>query len=345
MLVFATVLALAASFPAYAHDPTPNRDGDGYSSSKRLRRVWSSANNPPSWVEAAVDLAIDHAPSSGADIPTFASSPSPTNRGIIHYVLSRSQSNCSELPSTVWACADNNMGEDDEWHITFLEHGDSAGSGTIDWCEAHNPDATSGCVRTDRIAIHELGHVLDLDHYPGGVSVNSDTVMRSTTPNVDATGGTATYFRSCDKARLFIKHGPNSPKSSWPDCLDHVAGGVPGVGMDTIVGLDISDESPCRYQSVAFTGYLKTNHVTGQYSNTSAKPLEDRAVELQRKAYGSSGGFETVHSTGETSSTGYFHISHEFVQTGAWVYHARFGGEEGLSGDLSSDHVVNVLPC
>lgn len=137
---------------------------------------------PPSWVEDAVDLAIAHAPSSGASIPTFASSPSPTNRGIIHYVESRSQSNCSELPNTVWACADNNMGEDDEWHITFLEQGDSAGGGNIDWCEAHNPDHVSSCVRADRIAIHELGHVLDLDHYPGGVSVNSDTVMRSTTP-------------------------------------------------------------------------------------------------------------------------------------------------------------------
>lgn len=337
-------MLLVASMPASAHDPTPNRNGDGYSSSNRLRRVWSTANKPPPWVEDAVDLAIDHAPSSGADIPTFASSPAPTIRGIIHYVI-RSKSNCSELPTTVWACADNNMVDDNEWHITFLPQGAAAGGGNIDWCEAHNPDHESGCVRADRIAIHELGHVLDLDHYPGGASVNSDTVMRSTTPNVDYTGGQATYFRTCDKARLFIKHGPNSPKSSWPDCLDDVTGGVANVGLDTIIGLSITDESPCRYQSVAFSGYLKTNDVAGQYSNTRAKPLEDRTVELQRKAYGSSGGFATVHSSDETSSTGYYYITHEFLNTGAWVYHARFGGEEGLSGDLSGDHVVNVLPC
>lgn len=325
--------------PAIAHDPTPNRDGDGYTGSQTLRRVWNADPSPPSWVKTGVDLAIDHAPSSVAGIPTFS-----TSSGISGPVYYRTRAD-SPCTGASWACADNNIGEGNNWRMTFLRQGQAARSGSVDWCEYHSPDATSGCVRADRVAIHELGHVLDLDHYPGDASVNSDTVMRSTTPNVNYTGGQATYFRTCDKGAALHQARAQQPEVVVAGLPRRRGGRVPGVGMDTIVGLDITDESPCRYQSAAFSGYLKTNHVSGQYSNTSAKPLEDRTVELQRKEYGSSGGFETVHSSDETSSNGYFYITHEFIQTGAWIYHARFGGEEGLSGDLSSDHVVNILPC
>lgn len=109
-------MLLVASMPASAHDPTPNRNGDGYSSSNRLRRVWSTANNPPSWVEDAVDLAIDHAPSSGANIPTFVSGASADGLPVLvydqpdaenHYTLWATDG--SGEPSLLWSSDQNHI--------------------------------------------------------------------------------------------------------------------------------------------------------------------------------------------------------------------------------------------
>lgn len=340
-LSIAVAVAVAGpGLPAAAHDPTPNRPGPGYDSTDTLQRVWSTTYEPTSWMKSAVDLAISNAPASGADIPQFDASTG--INGYIYY-RARSGSACEDLP-TAWACADNNIGTGNTWRITFIQQGQACGgSCNVTWCEYFSPDHNSDCIRSKRAAIHELGHVLDLDHY--GSDHEDWTVMFGTSPEAQQAGGDSASYKTCDRARLLIKHGANTPSSNYSACLDHLDNAVPGVGLKSTVTLAISDESPCRYQSVVFSGTVKTADITSYPDTLQNKPLQGREVRVQYRPYGSSGSWSLFGTDTSSSSTGYWSVTDLFTTVASFEFRARFIGDEGLDEDYSAVHTLQVLPC
>ncbi len=148
---------------------------------------------PRAWAQTAIrDAAADASSTSGARSPVFDHQAS-ANDTIRYTPL------FPEFCRFGIACATRDMPA--FWAAWVRPHGTEFSWGTLRWCQK---EGGSGCFDLRRAMLHELGHVLGLNHpSAGGFELApAETVMHAITPARPAAGSTRHAFGRCDVATL-----------------------------------------------------------------------------------------------------------------------------------------------
>lgn len=323
---FAFLAGMIGPTGARGADPTPREYAPWPRQVKTLGGDWSAQHPPPTWMRPSISRAADDANlSSASRAPDFRipdSSP-----GVISY-LTGGQSTC---PRGTEACArPHPPGEvPTYWRVTMLKQGErrcpAHGSCySVDWCESSN--TFGGCTHVRRAVLHELGHVLDLDHHPD--SSEKLSVMYYILPGRDSAGhettGSLTHqYLACDQARLQLDYDVTSDERSYSPCL-------PGVPIKTTLTISTVGGDVCASDSARVAGRLKVGPGNGKLSGNN---LGSRRVDIQRRAV-SGGAFATV-ATVMTRSNGEWSKEVGAPAAGTYVWRVRFAGDTGVSGATS----------
>jgi hypothetical protein len=183
----------AAFSPSVAARPVPAFAAGGWPPATTLAFRWGPGEVPPAWARPEIRVGADDASNT-----TLASSPRFTYRSgatdSIRYT--------PVFPSFCRygiACATRDMPA--WWSVWLRPHGTDFSWGTLLWCPI---EPGSGCFDVRRVLLHELGHVMGLDHPSSeGFNLEADeTVMHAITPARPSPGSGRHSYGRCDVATL-----------------------------------------------------------------------------------------------------------------------------------------------
>lgn len=245
--------------------PVPYLGSPRWAADSVLGWRWGGSDPVPGWLrEAALGAADDVARSRRSRAPTFRLDAAGAT-GTIRATTIFPDGPCA----TAIACA-SQVGPDG-WWVRVRPHGTKLAWGTLRWCQA---DPTDGCLDLERVLIHELGHVIGLDHPENaGLHLGAwDSIMLRTTPSRPRPTSSMHAFAPCDVASLQERYdvpGPATPISSCNDVAVRLglgataSGVVPGDAVTLVATLRIVRDDA--------------------YGKLAGNPLTGRTVELRRR--------------------------------------------------------------
>ena len=351
VLGVAAVLAtagLAAPAAAVAHAPTTGASRGTFPDvpDQVVPYRWASATYP-SWLTAAASAALaayrDDNNSRGPR-PVLAAS-----AGAIVGYTGAITSPCSSVQNLQWLqCASNGGTASFRIHVRDFErapYGDWRWWDRTGTCLAPTGARVSGCWLIGRAMIHEAGHAIPGFGHDG--QGETETVMRSTSPQVGAAGGARTTYERCDEAALQLLWDLADLAGPYADCLDHV-GGAGTTGLRTALSIGSSGYRGCTGSAATVGGRLATA-TDSRYGKLSGNPLAGRLVRLDRKLRSATTwttGVDAIVATGAAAGTNW---SRGLVSpsglAGTWDYRARFEGDRSLDPSAPAAFSVTWAAC
>ena len=161
------------------------------------------------------------------------------------------------------------------WNIYVRPHGTDFAWGTLRWCQKSPGD---GCFDLRRVAIHEFGHILGLDHPENhGYRLQpNDTVMQAVTPARPTAGSSRHAFGPCDVASLQEVYDVPDNRTPISTCNT----------VATTLSLATSRGSVPPGGSVTLTATLRIADRDG-LGKLGGAPLNGRSVKLRYRRAGS----------------------------------------------------------
>jgi hypothetical protein len=256
---------LPADFgPAVAARPVPPFAAGGWPRDTVLRYAWLPGDVPPTWAQTAIrEAAADASSTSGARTPVFDHQASADDT--IRYTPT-----FPDFCRFGIACATRDMPA--FWAAWVRPHGTEFSWGTLRWCQK---DGGSGCFDLRRAMLHELGHVLGLNHpSAGGFELApAETVMHAITPARPAAGSTRHAFGRCDVATLQELYDVPTNSAPISTCND----------VATNLRLTSSMPELDGGQSVRLRAVLRVPD-RAAFGQLAGNVLNDRAVKLRYRA-------------------------------------------------------------
>ncbi len=311
----------SASLPLKSHRPVPVYDRWFPWSVLSFR--FHSTDTSPAWMRDAIGAAADDATDTSRSLsPIFA----PTDgsaKGVIRYT--------SSFPSTCLnaiACASH---DGDAWTLRMRPQGYDFRWGELRWCQKTNAD---GCFDAERVALHEFGHVVGLDH-PESAGFRlppSATVMHQVSPSRPHAAWDRHGFGTCDVASLQEQFGTPTMSTLIATCND----------VDTRLTLSASAAQVAAGGRLVLSATLRVRPDSADYGHISGMRLNGRSVQLKRRPSGSSGAWTTSWMTW-AEAPGLYTIT--LYPRSTYEYVAVFGSpdNEGLTGDTSNQVTVRVV--
>ncbi len=287
-----------------------------------LSYKYHATDTSPSWMRAAVDDAADDATDSSKSLSPIFIRMEGNSKGIIRYT--------SSFPSSCQAAIACASHDNDQWTLRMRPQGYDFRWGELRWCQKATSD---GCFDAERVALHEFGHVVGLDHpETAGFRLSpSYTVMHQVTPSRPHSSWDRHGFGSCDVASLQEQYG-------LPTMSTHIAGCN---DVDTRISLSTSASRLTAGSKLVLTATLRIRSDSAKYREISGIRLNARSVQLKRRPAGSSGAWTTswmrwAEVPGIYTLTLYPRATYE--------YKAVFPSpdDEGLNGDTSDEVRVPV---
>ena len=278
-LALSALMSWTTVLPAAAATPDPILGGGLYAQNLRLTYRWSSAGTPPSAIRSAIARGAGDANGTRlSKAPTFAYSSGSGN--LIYYGTS--------VPCGVNALACMRRDPPGWFGVWYRENGHRYDWGSLRWCEMTG--SPNGCFEAENVALHELGHVMILNHHVNlpDDSDALDAVMQRIQRAKPKAGWNAHAYARCDVATLQQQYDVQSWTTPYSTCLD----------VPTKLKLTSSATAVVAGSKVTFTATLSSAG-TGRLSNN---PVSARSVVLQGRT---SGGWSNIATMAAGSSGTY----------------------------------------
>jgi hypothetical protein len=312
-------LDAAASLPLRSPRPVPVYDRWFPWSVLSFR--FHGTDTSPSWMREAVEDAADDATDTSRSLsPIFVPAGS-GSLGVIRY--------SSSFPATcsnAIACAGHDA---DQWTLRMRPQGYDFRWGELHWCQKTLMD---GCFDAERVALHEFGHVVGLDHpeVAGFRLSPSYTVMHQVTASRPHASWERHSFGPCDVASLQEQFGTPTMSTLISTCND----------VDARLNLSASAGAVGAGERIVLSAVLKVRS-DADYGELSGMRLNGRSVQLRRRAAGSTGAWTTSWMRW-AEVPGLYTIT--LYPRASYDYQAVFAApdDEGLHGDSSDVVTVRV---
>ncbi len=315
VLALSLLLPAAAIIPASAATPDPILGGGLYAQNLLLRYAWSSAGNPPSAMQTAINRGVVDANATRlSQSPSFGYLGSAGN--LVYYG--------TNVPCGVNALACMRRQPPGWFGVWYRENGHRYDWGTLRWCEMTG--APTGCFEAENVALHEFGHVMILDHHVNlpGNSDALDSVMQVVQPAKAAAGWSAHAFARCDVATLQQQYDVASTTTPYSTCLD----------VPTKIALTVSSTWAPYGSSVTFSATLGSAG-SGRLADNA---IGSRLVVLQM--LGGSGWFDV--STMSAGAGGSYTATRAMWTSASYRALFRKPAGEGLRTSSSGSVTVTV---
>jgi hypothetical protein len=310
----------SALLPLKSHRPVPVYDRWFPWSVLSFR--FHSADASPAWMRDAIQAAADDATDTSKSLsPIFTPSDGGT-KGVIRYTTSFPSSCLNAI-----ACASHDA---DAWTLRMRPHGYDFRWGALRWCQKTNSD---GCFDAERVALHEFGHVVGLDH-PESAGFRlppSSTVMHQVSPSRPHMAWDRHGFGTCDVASLQEQYGTPTMSTLIATCND----------VDTRLTLSASAAQVGAGGRLVLSATLRVRPDDAEYGALSGIRLNGRSVQIKRRLSGGSGAWTTSWMTW-AEAPGLYTIT--LYPRSTYEYMAVFGSpdNEGLAGDTSNLVTVRI---
>jgi hypothetical protein len=320
-----------SDLPLVSPRPVPVLSDPRWAQNTVLRYRWDAGEPPPSSIRSALNAVADDASTTRrSQAPTYRYDTSATDG--FRYT--------ENFPS--WSSPDaiaNAARNVPDWWIVYIRpQGYQFRWGSMRWCQI---DPGDGCFDVERIALHELGHVVGLDHPErAGFRLRPyDTVMHSTSPARPDSGSLMHAFAPCDTATLQERYDVVTTSSKYSTCND----------VDTALVLTPSADVIGKDESVTFVATLRVIN-RDAYGRLGGNALSNRSVQLRRRLSGTDDTWQGLWM-GAGPGAGTYTLT--FNPTASYDYQALFQGpsDEGLNGSSSAvvtvqvSHICGVPPC
>jgi hypothetical protein len=247
--------------------PVPVLGDPRWAQNTVLRYRWDGANPPPRSIRPALNAVADDASATRrSQAPTYRYDATATDG--FRYT--------EDFPS--WSSPDaiaNAARSVPDWWIVYIRpQGYQFRWGPMRWCQI---DPGDGCFDVERIALHELGHVVGLDHPErAGFRLRPlDTAMHATSPARPASGSLLHAFGPCDTATLQMRYDVASSTSRYSTCNS----------LNTTLVLTASSPSVDKDDPVTFVAMLRVTD-RDAYGRLGGNALSGRSVTLRRRLTG-----------------------------------------------------------
>ena len=309
----------AAFGPTVAARPVPAFSSGGWARDTTLRFRWQAGETPPDWARGDIRSGAD-------DASTTSRARSP--RFIYRSTASDGIRYTSLFPTFCQygiACASRDMPA--FWSVWLRPHGSDFSWGTLRWCQR---DDGSGCFDVRRVMLHELGHVIGLNHpSSGGFQLEaSETVMHDIAPAKPAAGSTRHTFGRCDVATLQELYDVPTASTPISTCND----------VPTKLALSAAASSVIQGGTVRLTATLQVA-VSSALGLLAGNALDERSVRLRYRRAGSTDAWTTLPMAPRSSGGRYDLV---IAPESSWEFRAVFPApnDEGLGS--SSSNTVKV---
>lgn len=315
-------LSLADYEPAGLPRPVPSFAAGGWPPDRKLSYRWGSGALPPSWAQDALWAAADDARQTAiARAPYFGFSADADDDvsygGVFPSYCSRSGI----------ACAARNMPS--FWGVWLRPHGSDFAWGTLRWCQK---DGADGCFDLRRVMLHELGHIVGLNHpsSAGFTLAANETVMHAISPARPKPGSSRHAFGRCDVATLQELYDTPDNKTAISTCND----------VATTLALTASRSSVSPGETVKLTAELRID-AKSAYGELAGEPLNGRLVRIRYRPVGSADTWTTTWMRSLYSS-GRYELT--IAPQASWEFRASFPtpDDEGLHFSQSDVVIVKV---
>jgi hypothetical protein len=307
-LAAAVVCLAAVAGPALAREPDPLLPGGLFAQNQALTFRWAAGFAPPADVKTAVrDAADDANASRRSKAPTFAYDGSSGNS--IFY-------GADDDPCGLNALACTRRDAPDWFKVWLRVNGRRFDWGTLRWCEMTG--APTGCFQAENATLHELGHVLGLDHQDDPNGVYTDAVMQVYSHAKATAGWNAHVYGVCDVATLQQQYDVPLSTTAYSICLD----------LPTELAMSASRTSVTAGAMVTFTATLGTDGA-GRLSNNL---VTGRTVVLQQRL---AAGWSDLITMSAGSAAGAYIASVNVWATRDYRAVFRKPGNEGLRASSS----------
>lgn len=323
--VVAVVALLAPSVVRAVPVPTPLLGWPAWNQDQVIRYRWLAGEVPPVGIQNAFKAAVaDSAATKYSRAPTFVHDAAGTSS--VEY---GTQVFCG--PEGI-ACADATTAPD-TFRIAYREQGHRFDWGALRWC-ALEAKPTNGCFDARMVALHELGHVHGLHHYPAVPEAERpDSVMHSASRSMPNAGWDAHAFGRCDVASLMTRYDMTSWTAGYSTCLD----------LAVVLGLASSSASIVRGTTVTFTATLEVGDNPGD-GRLSGNPVSKRTVQLQRRPVGGTS-WTAMGTLTAAAAAGTYAVQQSPTATYEWRAVFAKPATEGLRAATSPIVRVSVSGC
>jgi hypothetical protein len=320
-----------SDLPLVSPRPVPVLSDPRWAQNTLLRYRWDAGEPPPSSIRSALNAVADDASTTRrSQAPTYRYDAGATDG--FRYT--------ENFPS--WSSPDaiaNAARSVPDWWIVYIRpQGYQFRWGSMRWCQI---DPGDGCFDVERIALHELGHVVGLDHPErAGFRLRPyDTVMHSTSPARPDSGSLMHAFAPCDTATLQERYDVATTSSKYSSCND----------VDTTLVLTPSADVIGKDESVTFVATLRVTN-RDAYGRLGGNALSNRPVQLRRRLSGTDDAWQGLWM-GAGPGAGTYTLT--LSPSATYDYQALFQGpsDEGLNGSSSAvvtvqvSHICGVPPC